>query len=84
MKDMVDFAKESRLRAGDPGGPDHLGGKAQMHLPLVAAHGVAGFSEFKADGVTPMGAAFDLARQLLEDKDRIPSRAYRPRFDSVV
>ena len=43
-----------------------FGGKAQMHLPLVAAHGVAGFSEFKADGVTPMGAAFDLARQLLE------------------
>ena len=25
-----------------------------------------------------MGAAFELARQLLEDKDRIPSRSYRP------
>ena len=79
MKDMVStFAKESRLRAEIQVGLITFGGKAQMHLPLVAAHGVAGFSEFKADGVTPMGAAFDLARQLLEDKDRIPSRAYRP------
>lgn len=79
MKDMVStFAKESRLRAEIQVGLITFGGNAQMHLPLVAAHGVAGFSEFKADGVTPMGAAFDLARQLLEDKDRIPSRAYRP------
>ena len=79
MKDMVStFAKESRLRAEIQVGLITFGGKAQMHLPLVAAHSVAGFAELKADGVTPMGAAFDLARQLLEDKDRIPSRAYRP------
>ena len=55
MKDMVStFAKESRLRAEIQVGLITFGGKAQMHLPLVAAHGVAGFSEFKADGVTPM------------------------------
>ncbi|MNR09816.1 von Willebrand factor type A domain protein [compost metagenome] len=78
-KEMVaTFAKESRLRAEIQVGLITFGGKAQMHLPLVAAHSVAGFAELKADGVTPMGAAFDLARQLLEDKDRIPSRAYRP------
>lgn len=79
MKDMVKtFGEESRLRAEIQVGLITFGGKAQMHLPLVAAHGVAGFSEFRAEGVTPMGAAFELARQLLEDKDRIPSRAYRP------
>lgn len=79
MKEMVStFAQESRLRAEIQVGLITFGGKAQMHLPLVAAHGVTGVSEFQAAGATPMGAAFDLARQLLEDKDRIPSRAYRP------
>jgi uncharacterized protein YegL len=79
IKEMVaTFSKESRLRAEIQVGLITFGGKAQMHLPLVAAHSVAGFAELKAEGVTPMGAAFDLARQLLEDKDRIPSRAYRP------
>jgi len=79
LKSMVaTFAKESRLRAEIQVGLITFGGKAQMHLPLVAAHSVTGLTELLADGVTPMGAAFDLARQLLEDKDRIPSRAYRP------
>jgi len=79
MKEMVaTFSKESRLRAEIQVGLITFGGKAQMHLPLVAAHSVAGFADLKAEGVTPMGAAFDLARQLLEDKDLIPSRAYRP------
>lgn len=79
MKDMVStFSKESRLRAEIQVGLITFGGKAQMHLPLVVVNSVTGFTELKAGGVTPMGAAFDLARQLLEDKDRIPSRAYRP------
>lgn len=79
MKEMIStFAKESRLRAEIQIGLITFGGKAEMHLPLVATHSVSGFADLKAEGVTPMGAAFDLARQLLEDKDRIPSRAYRP------
>ncbi len=79
MKDMIStFTKEGRLRAEIQVGLITFGGKAQMHLPLVAAHSVAEFAELKAEGVTPMGAAFDLALQLLEDKDCIPSRAYRP------
>ncbi len=79
LKEMVaTFSKESRLRAEIQVGLITFGGKAQMHLPLVAANNVSGFAELKAEGVTPMGAAFDLARQLLEDTDRIPSRAYRP------
>ena len=79
IKEMVaTFSRESRLRAEIQVGLITFGGKAQMHLPLVAAHSVTGFAELNAEGVTPMGAAFDLARQLLEDKDRIPSRAYRP------
>lgn len=79
MKEMLStFARESRLRAELQVGLITFGGKAQMHLPLVAAQNVTGLTEFKAEGVTPMGKAFKLAHHLLEDKDRIPSRAYRP------
>lgn len=79
IKDMImTFSKESRLRAEIQIGLITFGGRAQMHLPLVSAHSVSGFTELKAEGVTPMGAAFEYACQLLEDKDRIPSRAYRP------
>jgi uncharacterized protein YegL len=79
VKDMVaTFGGESRLRAELQVGLITFGGEAQMHLPLIAAHKVSGMLEFKAEGATPMGEAFELARQLLEDKDKIPSRAYRP------
>lgn len=79
MRDMLStFSKENRLRAEIQVGMITFGGQAQMHLPLAAACSVASFDELKAAGATPMGAAFDLARQLLEDKERIPSRAYRP------
>ena len=79
LKDMFStFSKESRLRAEIQVSVITFGGEAQVHLPLVAATSVAGFAELAAEGVTPMGAAFELARQLLEDKDGIPSRAYRP------
>ncbi|OUL86634.1 tellurite resistance protein TerY [Paraburkholderia hospita] len=79
LKDMIaTFAGESRLRAEIQVGLVTFGGTAQLHLPLVAAQGVTGFPELQAQGATPMGEAFDLVRELLEDRDRIPSRAYRP------
>jgi uncharacterized protein YegL len=52
-------------------------GGARMHLPLVAAS-LAKWSDLPAAGKTPMGAAFTSAKTLLEDRDAIPSRAYRP------
>ncbi|GHT94642.1 hypothetical protein AGMMS49545_16270 [Betaproteobacteria bacterium] len=79
LREMIaTFSKESRLRAEIQVGLITFGGKAQIHLPLVEANNITGFDVLKAEGGTPMGAAFDLVRQLLEDKDRIPSRAYRP------
>ena len=79
MKEMIaTFAKENRLRAEIQLALITFGGTAQMHLPLVAAHSVTALADLNADGATPMGAAFELARQLLEDKNLIPSRAYRP------
>jgi len=76
---IISFAKESRLRAEIQVGLITFGGEfAKEHLPLVAANRIEGVEAFKATGRTPMGNAFELARQLLEDKEKIPSRAYRP------
>lgn len=80
LREMVaSFAKEGRLRAEIQLGLITFGGKdAKEHLPLAAAHAITNIDRFTANGSTPMGAAFDVARGLLEDRDRIPSRAYRP------
>ena len=76
---VTSFANESRLRAEIQVGLITFGGRqAQLHLPLISAHAVNEVIAFSAAGATPMGAAFELAKQLLEDKDRVPSRAYRP------
>ena len=80
LKDMVaGFAAESRLRAEIQVGLITFGGeRARVHLPLAPAHKISEVSPLRADGRTPMGAAFEEARKLIEDKDMIPSRAYRP------
>jgi uncharacterized protein YegL len=80
LKEMIlSFGKESGLRAEIQVGLITFGGReAHEHLPLVAAKRIGGVEAFKADGGTPMGSAFALARKLLEDKEQIPSRAYRP------
>lgn len=51
--------------------------EARIHLPLTAAS-KATWKDMPAAGNTPMGAAFETARLLIEDKSLIPSRAYRP------
>lgn len=80
LKSMIQsFAKESRLRAEIQVGLITFGiNGAQEHLHVVAARRIQGVQALQASGPTPMGAAFQLAQQWLEDKERIPSRAYRP------
>lgn len=53
------------------------GERAVEHLPLGPLDGVE-LSPLRANGRTPMGQAFELARRLIEDRDRLPSRSYRP------
>lgn len=53
------------------------GNEAMIHQPLAAV-GSFQWHDMTASGRTPMGAAFDLARTLIEDKDQIPSRSYTP------
>ena len=79
IRDMVaTFATESRIRADIHVGLITFGGGAKTHLPLASAHTIKEFPSMAASGATPMGAAFELARQLLEDNSAIPSRAYKP------
>jgi uncharacterized protein YegL len=54
-----------------------FGGTARLHLPLTPVDNIE-LQPLTAEGMTPMGAAFDLARRILEDRDVLPSRAYTP------
>ena len=54
-----------------------FGGTAQLHQPLVPAAAIQ-LQPMTARGKTPIGEAFDLARELIEDRKIIPSRAYSP------
>ncbi len=51
------------------------GEAARLHLPVVPASG-ARWTDMEADGRTPMGAAFDLTRELLDDAAAVPDNAF--------
>ncbi|WP_349618183.1 vWA domain-containing protein [Azotobacter salinestris] len=80
LQDMiVSFAKESRLRAEIQVSVITFGGsQAEVNLPLIPAHQLQSFTPLIAEGMTPLGGALSLASQMIEDKDCIPSRAYKP------
>ncbi len=80
LKDMINsFAGESRLRAELQVSLITFGGsQAELNLPLTPAHQLKSFTPLVADGMTPLGGALTLACDMIEDKDCIPSRAYKP------
>lgn len=80
LKDMISsFASESRLRAEIQVSVITFGGsQAGLNLPLTPAHQLQSFTPLVADGMTPLGGALSLVCEMIEDKDSIPSRAYKP------
>ena len=54
-----------------------FGDCAEQHLPPTAASSVE-WTDMEADGCTSMGEAFNLVKAMIEDRDVVPSRAYRP------
>ena len=79
LKEMIaTFSGESRLRAELQVSVITFGGVALLHLPLTSAHQIERFEPLPATGGTPMGAAFQLAADMIEDQEKIPSRAYKP------
>ena len=51
--------------------------EARLHQDIIPA-AKCEWHDLIPNGKTPMGAAFDLARELVENRDKIPSRAYIP------
>jgi uncharacterized protein YegL len=80
IKEMIKtFANEAKTRAEIQVGMITFGGNsARTHLPLAPASQILDVKPLEAAGATPMGSAFDLARELIEDKEKITSRAYKP------
>lgn len=56
------------------------GASANVHLPMTAVDelDLVAFQDMEARGMTPMGEAISIAKSMIEDKEQIPSRAYRP------
>lgn len=56
------------------------GSSARIHLPMTAIEDLdlMAFQDMEASGMTPMGEAISIAKAMIEDKEQVPSRAYRP------
>ena len=53
------------------------GETARLHQDIVPTNKFS-WQDVEAKGKTPLGSAFLLAKSLIEDKQKIPSRAYTP------
>jgi uncharacterized protein YegL len=54
-----------------------FGAEVQLHQALASAGDIT-WHDLSASGGTPLGTALWMAKAMIEDKDVIPSRAYRP------
>lgn len=54
-----------------------FGAETRMQLAPSRA-GMVNWTDLTTDGETPLGAALALAKELIEDKEKTPSRAWRP------
>ena len=80
LKDFLNtLSQESRLNAEIQVSVITFGGlKAEVHVPLTPVWQINQTNDLVASGGTPMGGAFELAVEMIENKDIIPSRAYKP------
>ena len=80
LKDFLStLSQESRLNAEIHVSIITFGGsKAEVHVPLTPVWQINQTNDLVAAGGTPMGGAFELAVEMIENKDIIPSRAYKP------
>ena len=54
-----------------------FGAEVKLHQALASAGDIK-WHDLSASGGTPLGTAFKMAKAMIEDKDVVPSRAYRP------
>ncbi len=78
VKKMIDsFAAEEKMETEFLVSIIVFGDRAMQHLPPTSASSVK-WEDMTADGCTAMGESFSLTKGLIEDKNVVPSRAYRP------
>ena len=79
VRDMIkDFAHEEQLEIEIQVSVITFGyGGVQLALPYTNASKVE-MKKLEAQGNTPMGMALRMAKDMIEDKETTPSRAYRP------
>jgi len=54
-----------------------FGAEVKLHQALASASDIK-WHDLSASGGTPLGTAFKMAKAMIQDKDIVPSRAYRP------
>jgi uncharacterized protein YegL len=79
VRDMIaSFAAEESTKAEFRVAVVTFGGTAELYLDLTPAREIH-WDDMVADGMTPLGGALNIAKSIVEDKERIPaSRSYRP------
>jgi uncharacterized protein YegL len=80
IREMLDtFTDTEDLRAEIHVAIITFGGTVNQHTPFMpASEAKSQWHEMSADGGTPMGGAMELAAKVIEDKNVISGRAYRP------
>lgn len=75
---MLDsFRKEARREVGFMLSVITFGSQASIHTPPTDVASIE-WRDMEGEGETALGAALRLAKKMVEDKNVIPSRAYRP------
>lgn len=78
VRDMIkDFAHEEQLETEIHVSVITFGSEVKLALPYTNASKVD-LTKLTAGGMTPMGTALRMAKDMIEDKEVTPSRAYRP------
>lgn len=78
VRDMVSTcASSDDLRAEISLAIITFGGEARIHMSLQPASAVK-WTDMQAEGGTPMGQAMTIAADLIDDREQLPARAYRP------
>ena len=54
-----------------------FGAETKVHQKLQSASAIR-WTDMEASGETPLGQALSVAKNMIEDRDQIPGRAYRP------
>lgn len=74
---LTSFSNEEATRAEINVAIITFGATTEIHTDIKLAKDIT-WNDMDADGGTPLGKALEEAKQLIEDRNKIPSKSYRP------